>query len=179
VTSANSYHPSLALGGAFLSLFGAVWLAAASFKYAGTTLSTLIPIAILTLLMTAWAVATFRSRRRVFSGTSDSAAGKRIRKGFIVVNIVQWSSIGIAVLLLALTDHAAWIMPCVILVTGLHFFPLAKLLSYRGYNLTGMALILVALLYMVFGGKGHSVVLSLLATGAILWASAIALLCTI
>jgi hypothetical protein len=67
-------------------------------------------------------------------------------------------------------------MPCVILVIGLHFFPLAKLFRYRGYNHTAAALVLVALLYMLFGGKGHSVALSLLATGVILWASAIALL---
>lgn len=177
MTEAKPYHPSLALGAAFLSLFGAIWLAAASYSYAGTSLPMLAGIAIVSLSKTAWAIITFRSRRRDFSGASDSAAGKRVRRGFAIVNIVQWSSIGIAVLLLASTDHAAWIMPCIILVTGLHFLPLAKLFRYHGYRLTAAALVSVALLYMLFGGKGDSVALSLLATGAILWASAIALLC--
>ncbi|MFC4454751.1 DUF7010 family protein [Deinococcus sonorensis] len=136
----------------------------------------LAAILILSLLMTAWAVTRFSSRRRGFSGTSDRAAGNRVRKGFIVVNIVQWSSIGVAVLLLALTNHPSWILPCVILVTGLHFFPLAHLFRYRGYTLTAAALIVVALLCMLFGSDGRSVGLSLLATGAILWASAVALL---
>ncbi|WP_205609949.1 hypothetical protein [Noviherbaspirillum galbum] len=177
MATASSYHPSLALGGVFLSLFGAAWLAAACFAYAGANLPMFATVAILCLLMTMWAILTFRSRRRLFSGVTDRTAGARVRRGFAVVNIVQWSCIGIVVLVLALTDHAAWIMPSVILITGFHFFPLAKLLRYRGYNVTGTGLVLVAALYILFGGAGYSVALTLLATGAILWTSAIALLC--
>ncbi|WP_084046311.1 DUF7010 family protein [Deinococcus hopiensis] len=133
---------------------------------------------IISLFITVWGTARFRSRRREFSGVRDSAEGKRVRKGFIVVNAVQWSSIGTAVLLLALTDHSAWITPCVILITGLHFFPLAQLFRYRGYNLTAAALVVVAVLAMLFGDS-RGALLSLLATGTTLWASAVALLSVI
>jgi hypothetical protein len=173
----SPYHPALALGGVFLSLFGAAWLSGASYKYAGASLPLLLAIAAVSLLISGWAIMTYRSRRREYPVAVDAARSKRVRKGMLIVNIAQWWGIGIAILLLNLTGHAAWILPCVILFVGLHFFPLARILNYRGYNLTAAALVLVAVAYMLFGGEGQSVALSLLATGAILWASAIALLC--
>jgi len=167
----------MALGGIFLSLFGATWLCGAGYEYAGANLPLLAAIVIAALALTAWAIATFRARRRSFAGTDDPTGAKRIRKGFMIVNTVQWSSIGVAVLLLNITGHVAWIMPAVILVVGLHFFPLAKLLRYGGYNLTALALVLVAVLTFLFGGSGNaSIALTLLATGAILWLTAVALL---
>jgi hypothetical protein len=176
MSNARSYHPSLALGGIFLSVFGALWLSGASFSYSGVNLPMLSIIVVGSLLICAWALTTFRSRGLAFTGASDSAAGKRIRKGLILVNVIQWSSIGMAVLLLNLTGHVAWILPCVIFVVGIHFVPLAKLFRYRGYYLTAAALVLVALLYLFFGSERDSVALSLLATGATLWVSAIVLL---
>lgn len=166
----------MALGGIFLFLFGATWLCGASYEYAGANLPLLAAIVIAALALTAWAIATFRARRRSFTGTDATTGARRIRKGFMIVNAVQWASIGLAVLLLNVTGHVAWIMPAVILVMGLHFFPLAKLLRYRAYNLTALALVLVAVLALAGNGKGDTVAISLLATGAILWLTAVALL---
>jgi hypothetical protein len=176
-TAVNSdpHHPALALGGVFLSLFGAAWLCGASYQFVGTSVPVLSAIAIVGLSIAAWAVATFRARRRAYSGTSNAA----VRKGMMIVTVLQWVGISIAILLLKLTGHTTWILPCVILIVGLHFIPLARLLRLRGYYLTGAGLVLVALLSMLFGGEGQGFALSLLATGAILWASAIALLCAI
>jgi len=176
VTTTNSYHPGMALGAIFLFLFGATWLCGASYAYAGPDPALLAAIAVVALLMTAWAIATFRARRRSFTGTGDAAASQRVRKGFMVVNAVQWTVIGLAVLLLNLTGHVAWILPAVILVVGLHFLPLARLFGYRAYNLTAAALVAVAVAALVGGGAVNGVALTLLATGAILWATAIALL---
>jgi len=176
VTPASPYHPSMALGSIFLSLFGATWLCGASYAYAGPNPALLAAIAAVALAMTAWAVATFRARRRNFTASADAAASKRVRKGFMVVNAVQWSSIGLAVLLLNLTGHVAWILPAVIMVVGLHFFPLARLFGFRAYNLTAAALVVVACAALLAGGAVNGVALSLLATGVILWLTAVALL---
>ena len=171
----SSYHPGMALGGVFLSLFGAAWLFGASYRYVGADLPMLSAIAIVSVLIAGWAVATFRSRRAAYSGTNNSA----VRRGLIVVNVVQWAAISGAILLLNLAHHTGWILPCVIAIVGVHFVPLARILQYRGYYFTAAALIFVALFYLLFGDEGQSVALALLATGAILWASAIALLCTV
>jgi uncharacterized membrane protein YecN with MAPEG domain len=167
----------MALGGIFLSLFGATWLCGAGYEYAGPNLPLLAAIVIGALALTAWAVATFRARRRSFAGASDAAAGQRVRKVFMIVNAVQWTGIGLAVLLLNLTGHVAWILPVVIWIVGVHFFPLARLFRYQGYILTGLALILVSVLTLLYGSEiGASIALTLLATGAILWLTAVVLL---
>jgi hypothetical protein len=179
---ASPFHPSMALGGIFLSLFGATWLCGASIVYTGSNhtgpnLPLLAVIVIATLALTAWAIATFRARRRSFAGTDDVTGARRIRKGFMIVNAVQWTGIGLAVVLLNLTGHVAWILPAVIWIVGVHFFPLARLFRYQSYILTGLALILVSVLTLLYGSDiGNSIALTLLATGAILWLTAVALL---
>lgn len=175
MTQASPHHPSMALGGIFLSLFGAIWLCGGVYAYAGINARLLAAIVTASTLMTAWAIATFRARRRAFTGSGDDAAGKRVRKGFMVVNAMQWTLIGLAVVLLNLTGHVAWILPAVILVVGLHFLPLAQLFRYPGYILTALALTAVAVLTLAFGGDGN-IGPTLLATGAILWLTAAALL---
>lgn len=175
MSKTNSRHPSMALGGVFLSLFGAVWLFIGTYRYAGANLPALSIIAVVSILIATWAVMTFRARRAAYTGANSSAT----RKGLIIVNILQWAAISFMVLLLNLTHHVDLIMPCAIFIVGAHFLPLAKILRYRGYYLTGTGLVLVALLYMLFRGEDQSVVLALLSTGAILWTSAIALLAAV
>jgi len=177
MTQASPYHPSMALGGMFLSLFGATWLCGGVYAYAGVNVRLLALIGTASLLMTAWAIAIFRARRRAFAGTGDAAAGKRVRKGFMIVNAVQWTLIGLAVLLLNLTGHVAWILPAVIWIVGIHFFPLARLFRYPGYILTGLGLVGVAVLTLLYGGELEGgIAPTLLATGTILWLTAAALL---
>lgn len=167
-------HPGVALGGVFLSLFGATWLAGASYQYFGASLAALAVIAAGAIGIATWAVATFRACRLTHGGSTDPGAARRLRRSFMLVNAVQWSLIGLTVLVMNVSGHVEWIMPGVIFVVGLHFFPLARMFRYRGYDLTAAALVLVAVLD-VLTGAGH-IAPSLLATGAILWGSAIALL---
>lgn len=172
----STHHPGLALGGVFLALFGGTWLAGASYQYAGPSVPLLAAVVLLSLLLAGWAVRTFRARRRACPVPTDQAARQRVRRGLIAVNAVQWTSIAVAIVLLNATGHAGWIMPCVVFVVGIHFFPLGRLFRYRGYYVTAAALVLVALLYMAAGASPRGAALTLFATGAILWASAVALL---
>lgn len=167
-------HPGVALGGVFLSLFGALWLAGASVRYLGTSPAALAAIAAGAAAIAAWGVTLFRRRRPAYG--ADAAARKRLARSFMVVNAVQWSLIGLLILALNVTGHVAWIVPGVILIVGVHFVPLARLFRYRGYMATAAALVLVAVLDGVAGAGDRTVAPSLLATGAVLWISAIVLL---
>jgi hypothetical protein len=167
-------HPGVALGGVFLSLFGALWLAGASVRYLGTSPAALAAIAAGAAAIAAWGLALFRRRRPVYG--FDAAARKRLARSFMVVNAVQWSLIGLLILALNVTGHIAWIVPGVIFIVGVHFVPLARLFRYRGYDATAAALVLVAVLDVIAGAGDRAIAPSLLATGAILWISAIVLL---
>lgn len=171
-------HPGRALGGVFLSLFGATWLVGASYQYAGVSAPMLACIGLLTVMLASWSLLTFFKRRATYTGGRDVEAGKRIRKSLMLVNITQWSIIGLVILLLNVTDHVRWIMPAVIFVVGAHFLPLAHIFQYRGYYMTALGLVMVAAIDSALGMPGRGITVSLLATGAILWASAIALLST-
>lgn len=174
ITPSPAPHPSMALGGIFLALFGAAWLGGASHLYLGSGTPALAAIAAGALAIAAWALATFRARRRSHAGGSDPAVRKRLRRGLILVNAVQWSLVGLLILALNVTGHVDWIVPGVIFLVGVHFVPLARLFRYRGYDATALGLVLVAAADGVAGAAYTAP--SLLATGMILWASALVLL---
>jgi len=167
-------HPGVALGGVFLSLFGALWLAGASYRYLGMSPAALAAIAAGAAGIAAWGLALFRRRRPVYG--ADAAAGKRVARSFMIVNAVQWSLIGLLILAMNASGHVAWIVPGVIFLVGVHFVPLARLFRYHAYDATAAALVLVAVLDVLAGAGDRFIAPSLLATGAILWLSAIVLL---
>jgi hypothetical protein len=167
-------HPGVALGGVFLSLFGALWLAGASYRYLGVSPAALAAIAAGAAGIAAWGLAVFRRRPPVFG--ADAAVRKRLARSFMAVNAVQWSLIGLLILALNVSGHVAWIVPGVIFLVGVHFVPLARLFRYRGYDATAAALVLVAVLDVLAGAGARTIAPTLLATGAILWTSAVLLL---
>jgi len=177
MAQSSSPHPGVALGGVFLSLFGALWLAGASIRYLGASPAVLALIGAGAAALAAWGVALFR-RRRAAGSAPDAAVRKRLARAFMLVNAVQWSLIGALILALNVTGHVAWIVPGVVFLVGIHFVPLARLFRYRGYDATAAALVAVAALDALAGAGEHAVAPSLLATGAILWISAIVLLRT-
>jgi hypothetical protein len=169
-------HPGLVLGAIFLSLFGATWLLGWAWQYPDPSMTLAAAIVLCSLGIVGWAIHTFRRRLAAYRGAADPAQKKRIRTALILINVVQWSSIGLLILGLNLAGHIEWIMPAVIFVVGVHFLPMAKVFRYRGYYLTAAALVIVAVADCAFGQSGQRIALSLLATGAILWSTAIMLL---
>lgn len=179
MAQSQALHPSMALGGIFMTLFGSIWLAAADYQSFGGTLTALVgllAIAACAIGLVVWARATFKAGRPGDAATArDPATAKRLRRRFMLINATQWIAVGLAVPLLNVFAHAEWIAPAVILIVGLHFIPLARLFGYRGYYVTAGALVLVAVLAIASGAERH-VALTLFATGAILWATTVALL---
>lgn len=176
MTSNTTSHPGLVLGAIFLALFGATWLLGWAWQYPDPSMPLASAIVLCSLGIVGWAISTFRRRLADYTGGGDPAEKKRIRKALILINVVQWSSIGLLIVGLNLAGHIEWIMPGVIFVVGVHFLPMAKVFRYRGYYLTAAALVIVALAYCAFGADSQRMTLSLLATGAILWSTAIMLL---
>jgi len=74
---------------------------------------------------------------------------------------------------LNLSGHWQWIIPSIILIVGIHFFPLAVLFKYRRHYFTGAAMVLVAALYPFLSKDGAASLVGCLGAGLILWASAV------
>ena len=91
-----------------------------------------------------------------------------------VVNAIQWVLIFLVATILWIAGRWEWIIPSVILIVGVHFFPLAVAFRVRRHYVTGGALILLAVFYPFLSKSGPLAPVGCLGTGVILWLSAIA-----
>lgn len=170
----ETLHPGMALGAVALALFGAIWLAAGANADHPAGWLVLLGVAAGAFALLTWALTTFRRRRRAEAGPPDAATKKRLRRGFILINTVQWMLIGTLIPVLHAVGNADSIRAAIILVVGIHFVPLARLLNYRRYYWTTLGLVLVAGFDFFVSRRYPSLVLA--AVGVVLWASAVALL---
>lgn len=78
---------------------------------------------------------------------------KQREKLFHRINAGQWIAIFVLGNALKWLGLGAWFIPMVIAVVGLHFLPLARLFRYRPHQLTGGALIALAILAPLASGR--------------------------
>ncbi len=163
-----------AIGALFLSLFGTVWLLlgclcnSVRYDLAAIASGTLG----LAIFVSAF-VATRRLRQQRPADAQRSAAELRRDKAFNRINVVQWVAAGLSVLVLNVIGHAEWIMASIILVVGLHFFPLAHLFRRNSHLILGVIVVLIALVLPHFVADGPQSVALPLATGGVLLAFAL------
>ena len=164
-----------ATGALFFSVFGGAWLALWLAATQQLTLATGVSLGVglAALLLTGrWVLRRTTPLRRPPHTAAEEANARREGRRFGVINAVQWGVILVAGWGLPRLGLARYFTPVIALVTGLHFFPLAKLFRYAGHYLTGGAMVLWVLgcLLLVPSDMWQSRVA--LGTGIILWASA-------
>jgi hypothetical protein len=69
--------------------------------------------------------------------------------------------------------HPEWIIPSIILIVGIHFFPLAVAFQVPRHYATGAAMTLLAIFYPLMSSAGPTSPVGCLGAGIILWASAV------
>lgn len=164
-----------ATGALFFSVFGGAWLSLWLVATQRFTLATgfVVGVGLLALVFTAsWVLRHTKPLRRPSQTASDEAQAQREGRLFSLINAVQWGAIFLAGWLLPKLGLALYFTPFIVVVTGLHFLPLARLFRYNGHYLTGVALLLWALgcLWLVPPAAWQSRVA--LGAGLILWLSA-------
>ena len=160
-----------ATGAMFFAVFGGVWLE--GWAIGTTKLVALdVVIAVLALALTWLAYATYRRHAAELAAQPTTAQTRRIGRLFHAINGGQW--ILIFILANILTSHglSVWVIPMVIFIIGLHFFPLAVIFSNPSHYVTGAALVALAVLYPFVAPGGPADAVGLLGIGLILWASA-------
>ena len=157
----------------FFSVFGGCWLAVWCLGAYGAKPGGLGVIGAGSAAILLVAVKQFRDNRVAYVNEAESPASKRAGRIFNVVNATQWILIFIVGTVLKKAGHWEWIIPAVILIVGVHFFPLAVAFRVRRHYLTGGSLILVAVLYPLLAKSGPKAPVGCLGTGLILWLSAI------
>jgi hypothetical protein len=164
---------SRAIGAMFFAVFGGGWLIFWCLAVYGVKLAALGVIGACLAAILLVAVKQFRDNRDAFAREAESPASKRAGRIFNVVNAVQWVLIFLVATILWIAGHWEWIIPSVIIIIGVHFFPLAVAFRVRRHYLTGAAMILLAVFYPFLSKSGPLAPVGCLGTGIILWLSAI------
>jgi len=139
--------------------------------WAARLTSALITVAVLALLVPVPAGAGAQERRR------DQPDGWRKRVG--LVNLAEFATIVLAVMVLAATGAPQLVPPTVALVVGLHFVPLARLFDQPEYRQTATGLLVGAVAGFAVLALGPSqeasrIVVGVFAAGT-LWATSVRL----
>jgi hypothetical protein len=149
----------IAIGNLFLGGFGMVWIVLG--LTAAGKINPLL-LALLSVVLVALIIASGYIMRRTHGSLDRSQANrieqKKINRRFGLVNFLQWSLIFAAVFGLPRLGLARWIVPAIVLIVGIHFFPLARLFKARMHYVVGAIVVAWAIIYPILfsAGKGDS-----------------------
>lgn len=160
-----------AIGAMFFSVFGALWLAGWAVR-SSASVATCIVIATLGLALTVLAYATWRRHAPVLAAAPVTAQSRRAKRVFNIVNAAQWIFIAVMGNILVNVGLGMWLIPMVIVVIGLHFFPLAYVFANPPHYITGAALLVLGVVYPALAPLGPLDPVGFLGAGLILWGSA-------
>lgn len=138
----------IGIGACFLTVFGAIWVTLSMVIMhwlSPVSIATLTVVVISMLSMSAALIRTTASAAR--QGT-NSIERKRIGRSLGRINGIQWGLIFAAYFLLRIAHRDAYLLPVIILIVGLHFFPLGLLFHYWLHHVTGIALVLWTAIYL-------------------------------
>lgn len=113
--------------------------------------STPVPTAILAIaLIGLLSISAALIRRTAAAARSPANAvqRKKIGRSLGRINGIQWGLIAAAYFLLRLAHHEAFLLPAIILIVGLHFFPLGVLFRFWLYHATAIALVVWTAVYL-------------------------------
>ena len=172
----------ISIGNLFIGVFGMCWILL-GLGLVGAMNSTTITLSaarmnplLITLLSCYLAILVFSSlyiMRRTCGSLDRSDANRAMRTKingqFGLINLVQWGAIFAAFYALPRLGLGDWILPAIILIVGIHFFPLARLFNAPRHYVTGAVMAAWAILYpaLFSAGKGGSI--GAVGAGAILW----------
>jgi hypothetical protein len=125
-----------------------------------------------------WWMAAIASRQTAHANSGSHGCKHRgpSHQGISQVNIAQWSACGVLVVILNILQRGEWIVPGIMFIVGLHFFPLAKLFRYEAHYLTGSALVALASSYPFIATDGPASAVGPIGAALILWISAAGML---
>jgi hypothetical protein len=173
---AASLDPNLArraIGAMFFFAFGGAWLEYYAFQVVEGYPLVFAVIALVTIVLVAFAYLRCKHHQPALAADPPSPERQRAERVFILVNIGQAVAIFVGINVLINLGLSNWAVPLVILVVGLHFLPLAYSFANPPHYVTGVALIIVSVVYPLVASNGPNSSVGSLAAGLILWASAL------
>lgn len=165
-----------AYGCLFFIGFGSAWIFSG---LAATHHMTRVLAVVAGVVCAALLVATLLLLRRAKdlpAASLDSEDAQRATRMFRAVNIIQWVSIGTAIVILQMVHMPQYVVPAIAIIVGLHLFPLAGSFHNRQHYVTGWLLILWSLGCLALLPADRVAGIAALGTGVVLLVSAAVML---
>ena len=162
----------ISIGNLFCGFFGMAWIVL-GLRAAGrmNPITAALLSFYLGILVAISTYTMVRTRGSLDRSEAHRAMQKKINRWFGLVNLVQWGLIFAAVYGLAKLKLSDWILPAIILIVGIHFFPLARLFRAPRHYVTGAIMVAWAVVYPILFSAGKGGAIGAVGTGAILWMS--------
>lgn len=158
------------IGNLFLGGFGLLWIVISMVLGGKDDPFVFVALACVFGIFVVTSVQTIRRAHPLMP--PPDAISRKIRKHFRIINIVQWVLIiGVAFALSAFGLYN-WILPAIIFIIGLHFFPLIRLFHNRTYWVTAPAILAWAVVYPILFSPGKGDWIGGIGMGVILWLTA-------
>ncbi|MEZ4863704.1 MAG: hypothetical protein R3C14_20450 [Caldilineaceae bacterium] len=143
---------SIGSGVIFLALFGVLWaeVGIGGLQGLGAPWFSVVALA-LGLLLLVGGIALLLASRRLPAPTTPAAIQERRRRRqwFPIIFAAEFILIAIAGLVCRALNRLDLFLPLIMLIVGLHFFPLAALFHVKNYYVVGALLCLVAILTLL------------------------------
>lgn len=169
----SAIRANRAIGALFFAAFGTAWLSWGDITLRGHRDWTLGLVLAAGLGLGVAALRQFAANRSALAERAQTPQARRVARIFNWVNGGQWALIAILANVLSNVGLNAWVVPMIIAVVGLHFLPLAAVMHYRPHYVSGVAMLLLAIVFPFVAHGGPRSGVGPLGAGLILWASAI------
>ena len=131
-----------ATGALFFLGFGAVWAFVGLKQTHHATRIAVIALALVSAVLLLLTAHLMRRAHDLPASGVSRAEELRTQRLFNAVNIIQWVSVGTAILILNVLHLSVFIVPAIAIIVGLHLFPLAGAFHNRQHYVTGSLLVL-------------------------------------
>lgn len=130
-----------AIGVLILTGFGTVWMTLGLRAMGRDSVWTASLTGAFALLLVVMGLRLLRLARELCRAALRTEDEARVRRMFAAVNIIQWVTIAVAIVVLNLLHETAYTVPAIAIILGLHLYPLAASFRHAQHYVTGALLV--------------------------------------
>jgi hypothetical protein len=160
-------------GALFFSVFGGAWLLLGVYAFGRLSKLGACLIAAAVVLFVISAVRLQRRGNDAGKGAFPEEERRRNDRIFGIVNAITWIAVFLVFQILPRLGYQDLAIPAVVLIVGLHFFPMPPLYRHRANLVTGACMAVWAILCPLLFHGDNLIGFAALGAGLALWAAAL------
>ena len=160
-------------GALFFTFFGAAWLVLAAYAFGHLDKLAVVAIAVGLILLVSSAVRLLGRGKDAGQNAFPEEEQKRNDRIFGIVNAVTWVSVFLVFQIFPRVGLGELIFPAVVLIVGIHFFPMPPLFRHRANLVTGAVMVVWAILCPLMFHGDRMIGFVAAGAGVALWVSAV------